>query len=1139
MSDQFIPISIDRLARWIFGDLFCGKPVLGFARAGFFEPPKAAEKRAVLATSVMGQSLQTPLGVAAGPHTQLAQNIVAAYLHGARFIELKTVQTLDELEVSKPCIDAEEATFNCEWSQELKLEQSYREYLKAWVLLYALADALGWADETAGLGLMFNVSVGYDLAGIKKPNVQRFFEQVEDAKEALGELQQTVARYHGPAGKLTIPQRIADTVTLSTMHGCPTDEIEQIVKHLMLEVGKQGDRRWRGVTLKLNPTLLGPKTLREILRNHGHTDIDVPDAAFEHDIDFEQALPMLERLRAFAAKEGCAFGLKLTNTLEVRNHRVVFSEKEQMMYLSGRLLHPLTVNVALKLRQALGDIPMSLSGGADAFNLPQIVACKLTPVTVCTDLLKPGGYARLPQYLERLLQEDNDGSEDADDALVAYAADVRRDPRYGHKSVSAVAKGKRALAWFDCIAAPCQTACPTHQDVPQYLAAVAGGDAEAALKTILHKNPLPMVTGCVCDRACERHCVRNHYDQPLAIRAIKRFAAETASRAAPALQTRAPTPRDAEPRAKTIAIVGAGPGGLSAAYYLREAGCQVTLYDRQAQLGGTVTATIPRFRITLEQILADCNAIAALGVKVEHRTVGIEEIAGPLKEQFDAVVIAVGATRGRLMGIEGETLDNVMDGYRFLSRVQNATDDALELGQHVLIIGGGNAAMDAARTAWRLAGKQHVRVLYRRTRREMPADAEEIHALMQEGVAIDELVAPAAVLGDEHGKVRAVRCQKMRLSERDISGRPRPVPIEGSELELPCSTMIVCVSQEPEIGPLPAGLELTRWGTIASDKQGRTGLEGVYVIGDATTGPSNVIGAIAAGRQLAATIIGSEAFATTFGTVDARPLSPAQLSALRRTRVVQSPPAELSTAERQGFALIEQTYDAKAAASEAARCLRCDQICDLCVGVCPNRANVAYQTSALAAELPRYRWNEQNQRLEPNGAQRFSVAQTRQILNLADACNECGNCATFCPTKGAPYRDKPRLYLEQRAYLAERDALIETGDRKTNVLHIAPAKDTTTLSAFLFGREHRLEKNGGELRYMQGNIGRALDPAAPAWSARLGLDLSVSAIDCQTAPSTSSELSLETAAKLAVLLDGAADELAGLLADPRVIQSAV
>ena len=293
MSDLFYPISSAQLIDWIFSELESSDSILGIPRQHFFVPRRDDPFR----TSAFGHPLETPFGPAAGPHTQMAQNIVASWLCGARYIELKTVQTLDELNVSKPCIDMEDEGYNVEWSQELKIYQSFDEYLRAWVLIHALHHKLGFTGELPGI--VFNISVGYDLAGIQKPNVQWFLQQMSDCSEYKQALVDEVARFYPEIGQVHIPDRISDNVTLSTMHGCPPDEIEKICTYLMREKGLH-------TYVKCNPTLLGPERVRAILNDDlGYNDVVVPDIAFEHDLKYHDAVKMLHALRKVARRCGC------------------------------------------------------------------------------------------------------------------------------------------------------------------------------------------------------------------------------------------------------------------------------------------------------------------------------------------------------------------------------------------------------------------------------------------------------------------------------------------------------------------------------------------------------------------------------------------------------------------------------------------------------------------------------------------------------------------------------------------------------------------------------------------------------------------------------------------------------------------
>lgn len=355
-----------------------------------------------LSRAFHGDRAATVVGPAAGPHTQLAQNIALSFLAGGRILELKTVQILDTLKIPRPCIDVTNIGFNVEWSQELRVEQSRDEYAKAALLLAAL-KRLGLPKDLpeADRACLFDLSLGYDLAGIQSEKITRFVEAMLDATPVFERLREELP----PAYQDLAPSpRLVDCVTLSTFHGCPAGEIEGIARYLM-------ERFHLHMVVKLNPTLLGFEGVQGILHDTlGYRHLAVRKETFEKDLQWEQALGMIARLRAVAKKEGVTFGVKLTNTLVVDNFKPFFTEKE--MYLSGQPLHVLSTQVLARLRGALPllgaedepPVVYSFSAGIDQHNFADAVAADLLPVTVCSDLLRPGGYGRLPKYLSNLAE---------------------------------------------------------------------------------------------------------------------------------------------------------------------------------------------------------------------------------------------------------------------------------------------------------------------------------------------------------------------------------------------------------------------------------------------------------------------------------------------------------------------------------------------------------------------------------------------------------------------------------------------------------------------------------------------------------------------------------------------------------------
>ncbi len=1102
MSDLFQPISAEQLISWVFSELDSRGSIFGIPRSQFFVPGKNRS----LQTKIFGQGLDTPFGPAAGPHTQMAQNIVAAWLCGARYVELKTVQTLDVLDVSKPCIDMRDEGYNVEWSQELKIEQSFEEYLRAWVLIHALHHKLGFPGESPDM--VFNLSVGYDLAGIQQPNMQWFLNQVTACPEHKQTMIDRVARYYPAVRDLDIPDRLSDNVTLSTMHGCPPDEIESISQYLLRERGLH-------TLVKCNPTLLGPEGVRELLNEKlGYSDVVVPDIAFEHDLKYRDAVAMIGSLRGVAKDCGLTFGVKLSNTLEVENDRSVFGGPDEMMYLSGRALHAVTVNLAHRLAEEFdGELLMSFSAGANCFNAPDLLACGMATVTVCSDLLKTGGYLRLAQYLENaeqalqaraakslgefILKSARHASSPREAALhnlAEYAARTGADPKNIKGTFdTAGTKTGRPLDLFDCIQAPCMDECPLDQKVPQYMRAVRAGDLDEAARLVREDNPIPCVLGRVCDHLCEHACVRSHLDEPVAIRDVKRFIMDRQ-------QAESVSP-PADPMAGKVAIIGAGPGGMAAARELATAGCQVDIFEQQPYPGGMVGGAVPEYRLPQAVFDRDFAPLEQLGVKVHyHQRAGRDFTLPDLqRDGFDAVAIMVGAQLSKTLKLKGEDCQGVVDALEFLrgSREERVP----ELGERVGVIGAGDTAMDCARTAWRRSDAK-VTLIYRRTVDQMPADREEITHLMEEGIEVVELCKPQR-LQVEDGRLRGLVCRRMEFSgERDASGRKIPVEIPDSEVEFPLDTLILAISQTAVLdffGGQPVALNDK--GYIAADPETfATSVAGVYAGGDvANEGPASIVKAAAAGKAIAASILSSLGHAEQPALAHSPP--PVQVNDLlarRGHRQWRTSPPETPLDRRRNFDEVVRTYAVDQARAEAERCLDCDRYCSLCVSVCPNLALQTYQAQAMDLVLPDLARNGGALQATP-GTKRFRVQQSFQVAVLADFCNECGNCTTFCPTAGRPFNDKPRLYLDREEF--------ESQDTNAFMLFSGPAG--WAMDARWQGTTHRLELNG------------RLDYSAPGFDVTLDPDsFSVESAALTSDDVADSDLSLEPCAAMLALLRG-------------------
>ena len=682
---------------------------------------------------------------------------------------------------------------------------------------------------------------------------------------------------------------------------------------------------------------------------------------------------MFERLIKLTAERGLSFGVKLTNTFPVDVTRKELPSEE--MYMSGRSLFPLTIHLARRISEQFdGKLRISYSGGADAQNIREVYGAGIWPVTMATTVLKPGGYERFSQIAGLLA--DVARKDDVDvEAVAALDEAVATSPKY-KKPVKPMPTHK--LDWplplTSCFTSPCRNNCPIEQDIPAYLAAVDEGRLDDAIAIIAERNALPFITGNLCPHPCGAKCMRAFYEpEGAAIRASKLKAARGGiDFLLAAIKADGVKAHDGAADHK-VAVIGGGPAGLACAFFLSRAGADVTILERKETLGGVARHIIPSFRISDEDIDRDVELCLAYGAKVKT---GVEakSVAELKAEGYTDVVVACGAWAPGHVGLEyGEEIDVL----EFLGAAKRG-EDLSALGTDVVIVGAGNTAMDAARVAKRLPGVENVRIVYRRTKRYMPADEEELAEALAEGVELCELLAPKGV------RAGVLTCDKMVLGEPDESGRRSPVAT-GEVVEVPATSVICAVGEHIE-GSLyeAAGVEVDRRGRPAGCA---TGVEGVWAAGDCRRGPARFVDAIADAQEVAKGMLGVDFSAYASENVRAGH-------------------------EDECYARKGDLRLGCAACSKNSGCLGCATVCEACCDVCPNRANVSIIVPGLAQH---------------------------QVVHVDGMCNECGNCAVFCPWSGRPYKDKLTLFWsaedmgnsENQGFLAQPDGtfLVRVGGK--------------------------------------------------------------------------------------------------------------
>ena len=940
MSDIMRPIPFAQLMTWVLEEYRKEGSVFGVSKLVRHENGQALP--------IFEEKIESPYGPAAGPHTQLAQNIIAAYAAGCRFFELKTVQVMDGEELSKcvpkPCITAGDECYNCEWSTELTVEQAFAEYVKAWFACKLMARELGLGDPD---GFVFNMSVGYDLEGIRSPKVDAYIEGMKDASgsavwaECMDWTLANLDRFQKVDGAYVkaISPVVSRSITESTLHGCPPDEIERIATYLITEKGLN-------TYIKCNPTLLGYEYARKRLDSLGFDYIVFDDHHFVEDLQWADAVPMLRRLIELCRERGLEFGVKLTNTFPVD---VAAGElPSQEMYMSGRSLFPLTIALAARISNEFdGKLRISYSGGADYTNIKDLFDAGIWPITMATTILKPGGYQRLSQIGELLMDCGSEPFSGVDVAKVnALSDNVPVNPHY-RKPIKPLPgrKNGKQVPLVDCFDAGCRTGCPIHQDIPAYLMRAGEGKYAEALEIILRRNALPFITGTICPHHCGDKCMRNYYEGAVDIRGVKlKCATEAMAEVLPTLKSAAPQ------SGKKVAVVGGGPAGIAAAFFLAREGVAVTVFERKESLGGIVRHVIPAFRIGDDAIDGDIALAKAMGAQFQTG-VEISSAQSLFDQGFTHVIFATGAWKPGNAHLQyGEAMNVIA----FLEQAKKAPE-TLKLGANVVVVGGGNTAMDAARAAKRIPGVENVRLVYRRDQRNMPADEEELHMAMDDGVEFMELLAPVGV------KDGVLTCSVMELGERDASGRRSPVDT-GRTVEVPADTVITAVGEHVDDALFAAnGVALDKKGRPVVNETMATGVANVYAVGDARRGPATVVEAIA------------DATAAAQAIADMNP----DLYVDKNVHPDYNKPLS-----KHGDLRTETSCP-------DTRCLGCSTVCETCTEVCPNRANIHVTVPGK---------------------------RMRQIVHVDGMCNECGNCAIFCPYESRPYKDKFTLFWSREDF---------------------------------------------------------------------------------------------------------------------------
>lgn len=954
MIDTLRPLAFDHLIRWIMSEQKKSGSIFGVRDFYQANPFKTLD--------FTDEKLETPFGPASGPHTQFAQSIIAAYVAGCRFFELRTVCPR---EINQdPEIAAGSEGYNVEGAVNLSLDEVFEEFVKAWIAVKVLAVefSMGGID-----GMIFNISAGYTYDDFRSPQMREFFGNIRDASnspvfnECIDYLKKNINMFE----RLTlediddISPQISTAVSVVTAIDCPLKEIENIAKFIIYDCGMS-------TAIRLNATLLGYEYCRSTLDSMGYYDIEISRETIDKSIKYYDMVPLINKLMGIANKEGKLFGVKLTGAFPV----VDKGDRSRSLKLSGKALFPLSVALAAKLSDDFeGRLKIAFSGGADANNVEEIFEAGIWPITMNTTILKPGGFNRFKQFSYTFNEWSYNDCHGTRTGLLRRIAERVRQNNHYTKPVKSDIQTKRntKIPLTNCFIAPCVEGCPIKLDITTSLSHVEDERYAEALRVILDKDPLPFTTGSICTHECMSNCTRIFYEKSVKIREANLIAAQNGFDEV----IEELLPKQPVGRRLNIAIVGGGPAGMSCAYFLAREGHKVTIYCHKPGLGGVVRYLIPDFRLPSDRVDKDAELIRRM--KVEVRTdIHINRLSE--LDGFDKIVLALGAPVVRNLDIPGT---DVITANSFLEDYKKRRG-RMEPGRNVAVIGGNNTAVDAARALKRIKGVDNVYIVYRRNRRYMKANDEELETALSEGIELMELLNPFEY---DDG---SLKCHTTMLGEKDENGRRIPIDTE-EVMSIPADTVIAAVGVRVDTEFYKKnGIEMYSNGLpVLNPETNETNIPNVFIAGDACRGASSVVDAIADARKVADAILREFKDMVVDEGNDYRPLRSRNMDS------VYMNPGGYRGGRKGNDKRLSGLYAKKGILREphyrndGGRCLDCSKLCENCVDVCPNRANV--EIKVPGNPMP-------------------------QIIHLDRLCNECGNCDTFCPYEGAPYKEKFTLY---------------------------------------------------------------------------------------------------------------------------------
>ncbi len=929
MNDKVSQISFESIVNWIFSEYKKSETVFGIPKQRF------CINSFRNTTEIFDEKVSSVIGSSPGLTSGLAQNIFTNYLAGSRVFELRIVQKITGEQNENTYFSVLDENYNNVISTDFTIKHALEEFIKAHFLISIFSKEFELASEK---DFIFNMSVGYNRDSIMSDEINYFIDSMKDCSntklynEILDIVHNNIYKFENISETFlrNITKKVSNSITVYLSKDSSSDEIFEMVDYLLTQ-------KKLHTYIKCNPTVLDYSFIRHLLDEAEYFSISLDKQQFENDFEFDDIIGITKKIHEVAKISNLEFGIKVTNFLPIKtsNNKI----KNDKMLLTGKPLFLVVFSLIKKINDVFnGELGISYSGGADFDNISDLVYCGIKPVTISTNALSPDVHEKYNQLSTLIKNSLYQKKIDTDSVNRIYNNMVRDVyPSNAPKRTDSTILEGIKLPLFDCFKSPCKdSGCPIGQQIPEYLKYVAMEEYIKALEVILIDNPLPAITGAICKSDCQKKCNRISIDESVEIRKAKKIASNIAQDDYVLEYIQKPLKTN-----KRVCIIGAGPSGISAGVFLRRNGVLVDIYEKSDKPFGVVSRIIPNFTMSKHVVNRDFRYAKEVGINFIFNT-EIRDI-NKMRKEYDFVIVATGSW-GHKSNYLFEN-SNVLSVFDFLEDFKENNSD-FSLGEKVCVIGRKNYAIDCARAVKRVKGVEETTLIFDKVTDSLDAHDENLLKAIEEGVLFKYLLSPKSYEG------KNLTLEKLEVLGIDKYGKQLFKTLNEEEV-FEFDNIIVANDFISGIILFNSSISLDSENNPIVNRYNETNLENVYIIGDCKKGMQSVVDGIADAKVVTKSILSKLNIKSDFINVFNDSNKP-------MININSKTPISNSTG--------------------AIRCLECNKLCDICVKVCPNRANI--------------------------------ILENNRVLHIDALCFGCGNCKTFCPYKEAPFKNKPTIFWD-------------------------------------------------------------------------------------------------------------------------------